>query len=340
MALSAYPQPITYFPVGHNGSVYYDPFLDALDASFCTYDGDDSGYAGNFETYYESYGYTTALCGSYSPPNVISTSWGGDEFLGDLAYENRQCHEYLKLGLAGVSVVYSSGDNGVAGVSGKCENGTTDTLYTTATQGRFILQFPSDCPWVTSVGSTTVPPGTNIVADAQNGVVQSETATTAFASGGGFSSIFSTPSYQSSALATWWSNNANVYDSTRFNNSQQSRGVPDVSANGWNFIIPLGGKWYLAFSDTIPHADDVCHGRKILPRRRNVRLRAHFRQHAHTHQSKSPICWEIFHWIRKSCVVPESSDAECKSLSSSFLRLLACLLATLCDGHRHIRSAS
>lgn len=36
------------------------------------------------------------------------------------AYEIRQCNEYGKLGLMGVTILYSSGDNGVAGFDGFC----------------------------------------------------------------------------------------------------------------------------------------------------------------------------------------------------------------------------
>lgn len=73
-------------------------------------------------------------CGITKPANVISTSYGYNE--ADLSpfYTARQCAEcvayssdshgpnsyklfprYAKLGLMGVTVVYSSGDNGVAG---------------------------------------------------------------------------------------------------------------------------------------------------------------------------------------------------------------------------------
>lgn len=35
-------------------------------------------------------------------------------------YAQRQCNEYAKLGLMGVTVLYSSGDDGVAGNGGTC----------------------------------------------------------------------------------------------------------------------------------------------------------------------------------------------------------------------------
>ena len=35
-------------------------------------------------------------------------------------YVTRQCNEYGKLGLMGVTILYSSGDNGVAGNQARC----------------------------------------------------------------------------------------------------------------------------------------------------------------------------------------------------------------------------
>jgi len=50
--------------------------------------------------------------GTYSPPNVLSISYGYDEGGLDSNYEARQCYEYMKLGLAGTTVLFSSGDYG------------------------------------------------------------------------------------------------------------------------------------------------------------------------------------------------------------------------------------
>lgn len=43
-----------------------------------------------------------------------------DESVASPSYLQRQCHEYAKLGLMGVTVLYSSGDYGVAGNNGFC----------------------------------------------------------------------------------------------------------------------------------------------------------------------------------------------------------------------------
>lgn len=54
------------------------------------------------------------------PTYVISTSYGYNE--ADLTpfYAERQCAEYAKLGMMGITILYSSGDYGVAGNDGLC----------------------------------------------------------------------------------------------------------------------------------------------------------------------------------------------------------------------------
>ena len=63
-------------------------------------------------------------CGILTPPFVVSTSYGQDESSVTAAYAQRQCTEYAKLGMLGTTVLYSSGDNGVAGNGGVCLDGS------------------------------------------------------------------------------------------------------------------------------------------------------------------------------------------------------------------------
>ena len=129
-------------------------------------------------------------CGTFKATNVISTSYGYNE--ADLTpyYEQRQCNEYAKLGLQGVSILYSSGDYGVAGNNDLC-------LYPNGTQGPdgslFNPSFPGTCPYVTSVGATQIVP---------NGTVfdPEEASESVIYSGGGFSNNFAMPSYQAKAV--------------------------------------------------------------------------------------------------------------------------------------------
>ena len=121
----------------------------------------------------------------------------------------RQCTEYGKIGLAGTTVLYSSGDFGVAGFGNVCltENGTE-----TADGTRFNPSFPSGCPFVTSVGATQVNPNST--------VFQPEGACEqVIFSGGGFSNIFSIPSYQKEQVASFLKRHPPPFTSAQFNNS-------------------------------------------------------------------------------------------------------------------------
>ncbi|KDQ49683.1 hypothetical protein JAAARDRAFT_200608 [Jaapia argillacea MUCL 33604] len=151
----------------------------------------------------------TYLVAMDQPPQVLTTSYGFNEIILSPALATNLCNAYAQLGARGVSILFGSGDGGVAGLA----NSTcTD----------FVPTFPSSCPFVTSVGATT---GLN-----------PEAATTY--SSGGFSNIFTMPSYQSAAVAqyldTIGSLNAGKYNAT-------SRAFPDVSAQGTNVGFAIDG---------------------------------------------------------------------------------------------------
>ncbi|KAI9046641.1 hypothetical protein LZ554_009383 [Drepanopeziza brunnea f. sp. 'monogermtubi'] len=233
-----YPQKVTLYQVGDSleGASFND-FLDALDGSYCTYDGGDDPTQD--AVYPDPYGEGVGVykgpkdCGGFSSTKVISTSYGYNE--ADLTpfYEMRQCQEYMKLGLQGVTFIYSSGDYGVAGNGGQCIDTTTGE-YNNGTSGMFNPAFPSSCPYVTSVGATQVKPGASVTQPEQ-------AAESVIYSGGGFSNVFSMPSYQSSAVKTYFADHKPTYGSDRYNTSMQSRGFPDISANGVNYVIAVDG---------------------------------------------------------------------------------------------------
>jgi hypothetical protein len=74
-------------------------------------------------------------CGTVQPANVISTSYGSNEADLSVTYATRQCNEYAKLGLMGVTFLFGSGDDGVAGGGALCLNadGNANTLHTVTT---------------------------------------------------------------------------------------------------------------------------------------------------------------------------------------------------------------
>lgn len=168
--------------------------------------------------------------------SVISTSYGYNEADLTPAYEIRQCNEYAKLGLMGTTFLFSSGDYGVAGNEGQCIDPKTGQ-YNDGSNGKFNPSFPGGCPYVLSVGATQVDPNNTILAP-------ESACQQVIYSGGGFSNVFSLPSYQSNAVKKWFAKYEPAqYTATQYNNSQNTRGYPDVSANGARYVVALNGTY-------------------------------------------------------------------------------------------------
>jgi len=136
--------------------------------------------------------------------------------------------------MAGTTVLYSSGDSGVAGNGGQCctKARCAGGTYNTGTTGTFNPSFPGTCPYVTSVGATQIVPGASVTAP-------EEACETVIYSGGGFSNVFPLPSYQSSVVKAYFTNHKPTYTAAQYNNSQTVRGYPDVAANGGNYAVAV-----------------------------------------------------------------------------------------------------
>ena len=257
MAL-VYPQRVTLYQVGDIlGGASFNNFLDAFDSTYCAGadpfadaiypDPTPGGYKG------------PSSCGAFEPAKVISISYAYNEHDLTPAYEQRQCNEYLKLGLMGTSFLVSSGDNGVAGNYNTCidpynRHPGPDATYTDGENGVFNPMFPVSCPYVTAVGATQVKRGTNIALalannnNSNNNNTQPEEVLSTIAhSGGGFSNVFALPAYQAQTVKAWFEAHPPPYDSDRYNSSQASRGYPDISANGANFAFSVGAEWELTY---------------------------------------------------------------------------------------------
>jgi tripeptidyl-peptidase-1 len=140
------------------------------------------------------------------------------------------CNAYAQLGARGVSILFSSGDGGVAGSHSK------QTCTT------FVPTFPSGCPYITVVGATAGAP----------------TETAADFSSSGFSNIFPVPDFQKGAMSAYLgkigSTNQGLYNAVRAAHPRRSRlvlttvrrqggrGFPDVSATGEQIPIVSGGQ--------------------------------------------------------------------------------------------------
>ncbi|PYH83323.1 subtilisin-like protein [Aspergillus uvarum CBS 121591] len=259
-----YPQQVTLYQVDDQ---YYEPrevattnlfntFLDALDGSYCTYSAyGEKGNDPDIDPVYPDHnagGYKGKLqCGVYKPTNVISASYGQAEKDLPVAYTKRQCNEFLKLGLQGHSILFASGDYGVASFAG--DGGNANGCLGPEAK-IFNPQYPSNCPYVTSVG------GTMLYADQtyedRESVMHVNLGGTAsnFSSSGGFSNYFPQPEYQKKAVATYFKRAHLTYpyyselevdfNTTKGLYNRIGRAYPDVAANGANFRAYMGEELY------------------------------------------------------------------------------------------------
>ncbi|KAI0749771.1 subtilisin-like protein [Daedaleopsis nitida] len=228
MGLLGKNQEVKLYQVG--GSISFNLLLDAIDdvnGGFCGFDGGDD------PTFDFVDSGTTEDCGNKPSAFVYSVSYaGGEDFPAQ--YMQRQCTEYGKLGLLGMTFFYASGDNGVASnADNLCLQADGSTA---AGSGNFLPNFPATCPYVTAVGATQV--------DAGKSVTDPEIAPSQFGSGGGFSNVFDRPDFQSRAVTTYLDNFAPDLGADVFN--RNGRGVPDISANGFPTAVVINGQWTLS----------------------------------------------------------------------------------------------
>lgn len=217
---------------------YFNTFLDALDGSYCNRTAFNiTGDSPEFDpTYPDPNGYTgEEMCGLFKPTNVISISYSPEEQQRSVNYDRRQCSEWMKLSLQGVTIVGATGDFGVAGNGGDCIEDADGN------ESIFNPLALTNCPYVLAVGSTQLAPGHH------NGSEGNEIATTELFSSGGFSNIYPAPEWQKSAIDKYFDENPTPYKyyNTTFGKdigagggifNRGGRGFPDVSANGFNVV--------------------------------------------------------------------------------------------------------
>ncbi|KAH9917405.1 peptidase S8/S53 domain-containing protein [Epithele typhae] len=139
MGLVGPKQPVTLYQVGDNikgGS--FNTFLDAFDADYCTFDGGDDPVVDPVYPDTLPGGFTGPLqCGGVPRTLVVSTSYVDQEAMLTPAYARRQCAEYGKLSLIGITFVFGSGDTGVAGFFGDSDCLDENNQENTSTGTRF-----------------------------------------------------------------------------------------------------------------------------------------------------------------------------------------------------------
>ncbi|KAH0836443.1 peptidase S8/S53 domain-containing protein [Lanmaoa asiatica] len=155
-------------------------------------------------------------------PQTISTSYGDDEQTVPYTYATRVCGGFAALGVRGISLLFSSGDGGVG--DGDADPATQKCFANTGTNRTvFLPEFPAACPYVTSVGGTNYIPETAV-----------------FFSGGGFSNYFPRPDYQEVTVSKYLQTlTPGTYEGLY---NPYGRGIPDVAAQAWNFLIVYQGQ--------------------------------------------------------------------------------------------------
>ncbi len=166
------------------------------------------------------------MAGTSNPPLVHSISYGSIATEDPLADIKRFNTEACKLGLKGLTIMVSSGDDGVANFEAR-----DDSSYC-----GFNPSFPATSPYVVAVGATQGPESN------QPEIACSSSTGGIITTGGGFSVYLSRPSYQDDAVSNYLANAPNLPPSSQFNT--KGRGYPDVALLGYNYQVVIGGQTY------------------------------------------------------------------------------------------------
>lgn len=164
------------------------------------------------------------------PPKVISISYGADEDLLPPMYSKSFDAVAIKLGLLGITIIVSSGDDGAV----------SSVVRTNPLLCAYRVSFPATSPYVTSVGGTMGPERNEeeVACQADRGGI--------ITTGGGFSVLNPTPMWQKSSIEKYNNivSNKSIQSEIPFKGyNKYGRGVPDVSLLARNFIVTIGGNF-------------------------------------------------------------------------------------------------
>jgi tripeptidyl-peptidase-1 len=168
-----------------------------------------------------------AVAETENPPLVHSISYGSIEDELPSVFANAFNTEAQKLGVQGVTIVVSSGDDGVANFQAR----------TNPKKCGYHPSFPASSPYVTAIGATQGPES------GKEEIACTSDAGGAITTGGGFSTIFTAPSYQTNHIKGYFSS-LNSTQQPASGYSTTGRGYPDVSLAGYNYEVVIGGKTY------------------------------------------------------------------------------------------------
>eukprot|EP00632_Arachnochrysis_sp_CCMP2950_P005827 CAMPEP_0185705084 /NCGR_PEP_ID=MMETSP1164-20130828/18998_1 /TAXON_ID=1104430 /ORGANISM="Chrysoreinhardia sp, Strain CCMP2950" /LENGTH=561 /DNA_ID=CAMNT_0028372461 /DNA_START=14 /DNA_END=1699 /DNA_ORIENTATION=+ len=146
-------------------------------------------------------------------PKIFSTSYGEDEASWSYDAASRLNTEFAKAGARGITLLFSSGDEGA-----NCEDGT------------FEPETPNSSPYVTAVGGTEPTSGFPAPGSEQAAPLAS----------GGFSNRWARPSYQDAFVEAYFAT-AGVPTVEEYGYNVTGRGVPDIAAQAYDFCVtPFG----------------------------------------------------------------------------------------------------
>ena len=225
-----YPQPITLYQVAnpgvsvtpsqaHQEITFLTPFLDAIDGAFCTSADVSSGLD----------------CGTHNLTKVLSASYISPELGFGQPAQTRTCNEIMKLGLQGHTVLFASGDFGVAGIP-KTSSGyngcVSPQLHANGPESGAVFNpgFPGNCPYVLSVGGTQL--SSNPTLNQPETAMNIAGNLNGFSSGGGFANYFPQPKYQQVAADRYLHEHAPAYPSYVYNGHDVASGRSNIGSNG------------------------------------------------------------------------------------------------------------
>lgn len=180
-------------------------------------------YDSNPNTPFEDW--ITNLAADPDPPHVNSLSYGAPEPSMSTSVMNSFNIEAMKLGVQGITIFVSSGDDGVANNAARQDESACG----------YVPSFPASSPYVTAVGATQGGPtgGEEVACSGATGG--------SITTGGGFSTVFPAPDWQASAVEKFLS----LDNSAVPGYNRSGRAYPDLAMAGFNYMVALGGQFYL-----------------------------------------------------------------------------------------------
>jgi tripeptidyl-peptidase-1 len=165
-----------------------------------------------------------AVANTTNPPLVHSISYGSiesEEPANELKQFDQQAQ---KLGARGITIVVSSGDDGVANFVARNDS----------SQCGFNPSFPATATNIVAVGATQGPESgkPEITCSSKTGGIVT--------SGGGFSTVFNQPTFSAAAVNAYFKSGVTLPPAGKYNAA--GRGYPDVALLGYNYEIVDGGQ--------------------------------------------------------------------------------------------------